>query len=208
MRLSEKQEQKVIDYVQRHRLKLHLLGDDLIDHLCCRIENDLRHGQAFEQSMENALAEVAPNGIGELQKKTLESFNSKGTIMLKKVNRVFGILGALGFFGGFVFKALSYPGYLELFTVGYLFYSILFFPLLVLHSLQLSYQYSTVRKLKLWLGMGASLAMGFAGIFKIMHLQGASLLLLSGMVIFILGFLPFQIAISMSKVSYFKSLPG
>jgi hypothetical protein len=45
--------------------------------------------------------------------------------------------------------------------------------------------------LKIILGVTASIILGLAGLFKIMHLQGADTLLLIGAIVFALGFLPF-----------------
>ncbi|MEO0585485.1 MAG: hypothetical protein AAF135_24950, partial [Bacteroidota bacterium] len=63
MRLTPDQEQIIENLVDAQGLKIRTLRDDLIDHLCCVVESELSKGQSFEQVLENAVADLAPDGL-------------------------------------------------------------------------------------------------------------------------------------------------
>jgi hypothetical protein len=53
------------------------LEDELLDHFCCFIEERISNGLPFEQSFEDALQSIAPNGVTEIHDEliTLSEFN-------------------------------------------------------------------------------------------------------------------------------------
>ncbi|MEO1217003.1 MAG: hypothetical protein AAFY45_25990 [Bacteroidota bacterium] len=191
MKLTTEQEKIVEDYVDSQGLSIPTLRDDVIDHLCCVVESELGKGTSFEQLLDNAITDLAPNGLIEIQYKTIFLLNSKRILIMKKLMYVIGFIGALSLTAGTTLKLLrmQYSG--ELFMLGFLTLFLVFIPLLAFDKYKVSLSKAISVKLKIILGVVAAVTIGLSGLFKMMHLQGGDLLLMLGAVIFALGFLPF-----------------
>lgn len=191
MKLTDDQEKIIEDYVNAQGLKIRTLRDDIIDHLCCVVESGLGKDNTFEQLLDKAISDLAPNGLIEIQDKTVFLLNSKRVIIMKKLTYLMGFIGSVSLTAGATFKLLHLPGANQLFMMGYLVFLLIFIPLLALDRFKVSIANSLSNKWKIILGVLSSVILGLAGIFKIMHLQGAHILLMSGIIIFSIGFLPF-----------------
>lgn len=191
MKLSEEQEEIVRKYVEEYNLKLRTLSDDIIDHLCCVLESELGKGKSFDQVLHDAITELAPQGIIDLQRKTFYLLNSKRIIVMKKLTYLTGFTGSISLTRGAAFKLLHLPGADQLFMLGYIVFLLIFVPLLAVDRSQASTTKSQSERWKIILGLTSSIMLGVAGVFKLAHFQGAHLLLMSGIIIFAMGFLPF-----------------
>ncbi|MEM6628543.1 MAG: hypothetical protein AAF694_02675 [Bacteroidota bacterium] len=191
MKLSEEQEEIVRKYVEEYNLKLRTLSDDIIDHLCCVLESELGKGKSFDQVLHDAITELAPQGIIDLQRKTFYLLNSKRIIVMKKLTYLTGFTGSISLTSGAAFKLLHLPGADQLFMLGYIVFLLIFVPLLAVDRSQASTTKSQSERWKIILGLTSSIMLGVAGVFKLAHFQGAHLLLMSGIIIFAMGFLPF-----------------
>ncbi|MEM9718226.1 MAG: hypothetical protein AAGA10_03190 [Bacteroidota bacterium] len=191
MKLSEEQEEIVRKYVEEYNLKLRTLSDDIIDHLCCVLESELGKGKSFDQVLHDAITELAPQGIIDLQRKTFYLLNSKRIIVMKKLTYLTGFTGSISLTSGAAFKLLHLPGADQLFMLGYIVFLLIFVPLLAVDRSQASTTKSQSERWKIILGLTSSIILGVAGVFKLAHFQGAHLLLMSGIIIFAMGFLPF-----------------
>lgn len=191
MKLSEQQEEIVRNYVDTQELKLKTLRDDIIDHLCCVIESELGKEKSFEQLLNTAVRDLAPNGLIEIEYKTVFLLNSKRILVMKKLTYLIGFIGSVALTGGVTFKLLHMPGANQLFMVGYLTLFLIFIPLLAFDRFKVDIAKVLSERLKIILGVISSVILGLAGLFKIMHLPGADLLLIFGVIVFAAGFLPF-----------------
>jgi hypothetical protein len=165
------------------------LRDDLIDHLCCEVEERMQSGKSFEHSLQEALSELAPEGLFEIQKQTEFLLNSKKTYM-KKLIYVVGLLSTMSCSLGFFFKILHLPGADQLLSFGFLGFALLFLPLTSLGFFKTNIGKSTTEKLKFILGTISGLFAGLGVLFKFLHLIGADQLLVAGGFIFTLAYLP------------------
>ncbi len=191
MKLTDEQEEMVREFVESHELKLKTLSDDIIDHLCCVLESELGKGKQFDEVLHNAMEELAPNGIVDHQRKTFYLLNSKRIIGMKRLTYITGFIGSASLAAGVAFKLLHLPGATPLFMIGYLVFLLIFVPLLAFDRFKVSIARNLSDKWKIILGVIASVLLGFAGLFKIMHYQGADVLLMLGFLVFVVGFLPF-----------------
>ncbi|RBW62478.1 hypothetical protein DS884_02435 [Tenacibaculum sp. E3R01] len=191
MKLTTDQENKIKTLVENQGLKIKTLSDDIIDHLCCVIESQLGKDKSFEDLLNNALMDLAPNGLIEIQHKTIFLLNSKRIIIMKKLMYLIGFIGSITLTAGVTLKLLQMPFGTELFTIGFLTLLLIFVPLIAFDRYKVTLSKSISVKLKIILGGIASIITGLSGLFKLMHLQGADLLLILGAFIFGFGFLPF-----------------
>lgn len=191
MKLSIKQEKIIEDFVDAQGLKIRTLRDDIIDHLCCVVESELGKEKLFEQLLENALTELAPNGLIEIQNKTFFLLKYKQIIIMKKLIYLIGFMASLSLTVGVTLKLLHLPFGTEFFIAGFLALFLVFIPLLAIDRYKISLSKITFVELKVILGVLAATITGLSGLFKLLHLQGADLLLMLGAVVFAFGFLPF-----------------
>lgn len=191
MKLTPEQEDLIADFVDVQGLTLPSLRDDVIDHLCCVIENDLNKGRPFDQLLQAAVLDLAPNGLKDIQTQTVFLLNSKRIIAMKKLMYLVGFLGAITLTAGVTMKLLNMPWAYELFSVGFLTLLLVFVPLLALDRYKVAISKALTERLKIILGTTAAVMVGLSGLFKMMHLQGAEALLMLGAIVFAIGFLPF-----------------
>lgn len=191
MKLTSEQETIIQDFVTGQGLTIPLLRDDLIDHLCCVIESELGKEKSFEQLFNEAVTELAPNGLMDIEHETIFLLNANRIKMMKKLTYLIGFMSVLAFTAGVMFKLLHWPGAGQLFMTGYLTLFLVFIPLLAFDRFKVSIAKVLSERLKIIFGLSASVAIGLGGLFKIMHLQGAELLLILGAIVFAMGFLPF-----------------
>jgi len=191
MRLDEEQEKRIEEFVDKQDFRLVSLRDDILDHLCCVVESDLRAGKTFDQSLKDAVFDLAPNGLIDLEKKTFFLLNSKRIIMMKKLMYLIGFIGSLTLTTGIVFKLLWYPGANMLLMTGFLVLLLIFVPMVTIDKYKVTIAKNLSERLKIILGCVSAVVVGLAGLFKVMHWMGAEVLLLVGGLIFAVGYLPF-----------------
>lgn len=191
MKLNSEQEKQIKSFVDKQGFKLLELRDDIEDHLCCVVESDLKRGRTFDQSLQDAISELAPNGLIDLERKTIFLLNSKRIIMMKKLMYFIGFIGALTLTAGVVFKILWYPGANKLFITGFLLLLLIFVPMLAIDRYKVAIAKTLSERLKIVLGCVSGVIVGLSGLFKLMHWMGAEVLLLAGAFIFVVGYLPF-----------------
>lgn len=110
---------------------------------------------------------------------------------MKKLFYLIGFIGSLALTIGITFKLLQMSGGNEFFIVGFLILLLVFIPILAFYKYKVAISRTLSERLKIILGGTASVITGLSGVFKILHLHGANVLLLVGVFVFAVGFLPF-----------------
>ena len=108
---------------------------------------------------------------------------------MKKLTYLIGLISSLIITVGETFLLLHLPGANKLFLIGFFMLLFVFVPLLIVDKYKGASRILRER-LQLILGGISSVIVGFSGVFKIMHLQGADVLLIIGALVFAVGFLP------------------
>lgn len=191
MKLTPKQEDVIKTSVKNKGIPSSSLQDDIIDHLCCVVETQLGKGKDFEELLEEAITDIAPNGLKDIQRQTIFLLNSKRIIIMKKLMYSIGFIGAVSLTAGVVFKLLWYPGANALFTIGVVTLFLIFIPLMALDRYKVAISKALSERLKIVLGAIAAILAGITCVFKMLHLQGADILLGLSAIVFTFGFLPF-----------------
>jgi hypothetical protein len=109
---------------------------------------------------------------------------------MKKLTYFIGFIGSVSISVGETFILLHLPGANKLFLTGFFMLLLVFVPLLLVDKYKSGFFGIRSERIKLILGGISSIILGFSGLFKILHLQGADVLLIMGTLIFALGFLP------------------
>jgi hypothetical protein len=191
MKVSSEQIAHIEGVIEQSSITLETLKDDLLDHLCCVVEAKMTGGGEFEISLKEALHELAPEGLDVIQRETIFLLNSTKIMLMKKIMYSIGLITSISMTMGILAKLLRWPGSEELFTYGFGGFLLLFLPMLAIDRYKHNLSKSLSEKLRLGFGYLSAFLLVFSIAFKLFHLDGANLLLLSGMCVFSFGFLPF-----------------
>lgn len=190
MKLSEAEIDHIVDAVTREHITMVTLRDDLIDHLCCVVEHKITGGANFNDAFAEAMKELAPDGLNELQQETFFLLNNEKIIYMKKVTYLIGLLGAMCYSVGFTFRVLGWPGGFEIANYGVMAFVFLFLPMLAVNYLKFKIYKAASERWYVVLGFLSAGLMGLTTLFKMLHLQGADMLLLVSAFVFSFAFLP------------------
>ena len=191
MKVSSEQIAHIHEVIDQSSITIETLKDDLLDHLCCVVEVKMTKGSEFEISLKEALNELAPDGLNTIQRETIFLLNSTKIILMKKIMYSIGLITSIAMTMGILAKLLHWPGAEELFTYGFAGFLLLFLPMLAIDRYKHNLSKSLSEKLRIGLGYLSAFLIVFSIAFKLFHLEGANLLLLSGMCVLSFGFLPF-----------------
>ncbi len=191
MKLSNQQIDHVRKLIDAGGITIQSLKDDVLDHLCCVVEIKMTQGKTFDEAVHESVYELAPNGLEEIQNETIFLLNSNKIIAMKRIMYFIGMLSAMSFVLGWTFGMLHWLGATELSVGGFLGFVLIFIPLYTIDYFKVKIQRALSEKLRLIFGISSALLVAASVIFKLLHLSGADLLLLSGAGLFVFGFLPF-----------------
>ncbi len=192
MKLSVEQVAIIRMQIDESSISIGSLRDDVLDHLCCVVEIKMERGNVFERSLEEALQELAPDGLDEIQNETVFLLNSTKIIRMKKLMYLIGLITAIAMSFGWMFKILHWPGADELVTYGTIGFAFLYLPMLMVNHFKMTLNAALTEKIRLLLGFISGIIFCLAVVFKTLHLQGADMLLIGATLLFSFGFLPFM----------------
>lgn len=176
--------------IEQSAITIPTLRDDLLDHLCCVVEKKLGEGKSFEESLREALHGLAPGGLEEIQRETVFLLNLNKAIAMKGIMYFVGMLSVMSFVLGWTFGMMHWAGATELSVYGFLGFVMVFIPLYAIDYFKMKVQRELLEKLTLTLGILSAITWATAVVFKLLHLRGADVLLISGAGIFCFLFLP------------------
>jgi cation transport ATPase len=189
--LTEQNIEFITQIVNSSKIESVEMKEDLIDHFCCAIEEDMRKGLSFEKSYDKAYQNICPDGFDEIQRETIFLLTLKKIKAMKRLMYVSGYLSAIGITTT-VFMKLSHIAYGQislLLTSAILVF--LFLPALFINLYKRELTKSISDKLKYMSGLlGVVLLVSFV-VFKISHWPGTNLIFLTSVVIINFAFFPF-----------------
>lgn len=190
-KLTDEQIEFIADQVNKSKIDSNELKEDLIDHFCCIIEDDIRLGKSFEESYNRAYQIVCPNGFDEIHQETILLLTSKNIIIMKKLLFYLGFITTVFLVTSFLFKALHWPAAGLLLVIASFVLIFVFMPLVLLYFYRKQFSKYVSYKMKYVFGyIGLALLLTGA-VFKIMHWPGSGLLFLISVTVINFGFLPF-----------------
>ena len=167
------------------------MKEDLIDHFCCAIEEEIKKGLNFEKSYDKAYQNICPDGFDEIQRETVFLLTYKKIKAMKRLMYASGYLSAIGITTTVFMKSSHIMGgqIALLMTAAVLVF--LFLPALFLNLYKRELKKSINDKLKYMGGLfGVILLIAFV-IFKLSHWPGATMIFLTSIVIINFMVFPF-----------------
>jgi hypothetical protein len=166
------------------------LRDDILDHLCCQVEGKMAQGSSFESALAEALIELAPNGLAQIQADTINMLQSKNLLM-KKFSFVIGAICAISMGIGCVLSLLNFPAGHMIFGLAAFTFIIFFVPLDAIRYLRSSNEPLTARLCHVF-NMSSIIILATGVMSRILFLPGANEMIVAGLILFAGGFLPLQ----------------
>jgi len=169
------------------------LKEDLIDHFCCVIEDEMNKGKKFKDSYETAYNNICPNGFEDIQKETVYLLTSKTTKNMKKTLLLFGIILLTSVITGMFLKLMHWPGANVILGLSALALVIGFVPMLFLFLYRNDLNKVFSDKLKHILGYIGFSILILGIMFKLLHWPGAGIMLGVSVLILNFGYFPLLI---------------
>jgi hypothetical protein len=181
--------------ISRQEIAFSHLLEDLIDHVCCDVENEMQKGLNFSEAYQQVKKKMGSRRLKEIQEETLYAVDTKYRYM-KNTMKISGVAGTVLFGFAALFKIQHWPFAGILMTLGALVLAFIFLP----SALSVLWKETHNRK-KLFLVFSAFIAgMLFilGTLFKIQHWPVAGALLTLAALSGILFFIP---ALALSSLS-------
>ncbi len=186
--LNDQQVSFILNDIRRNGIELEELQLNLLDHICCVIENEMPPEKSFEEFYRSILPRFFRHELREIQEETDLLLTFKHYYAMKKVMIISGTISATAFVLGSFFKVMHWPGASMLLVLGITIISFVFLPLLfVLKAKEVN---ATRNKMIVGLGSFFGMIMSLAILFKVMHWPGATIMWLTALGILFFLFLP------------------
>lgn len=186
--LTDAQIEFILEDIRRDGIELEDLQLNLLDHICCIIEQELEANGDFEHFYQQVKSRFYKHKLAELEEETHLLLTFKHYYTMKKLMIGSGIFAATVFSIGLLFKFMYWPGASMMIVVGIVLLSLLFLPLYF--TLKIREEKSTRDKLLVGLTSIICIDISMAVLFKIMHWPGANMMGLLAVILLALVFLP------------------
>jgi hypothetical protein len=187
--LSDKQIDHILNDIGARGVEMESLQQNLLDHVCCIIEQDLEENGDFESFYEKTIKTFYKDALWEIEEETLLLLTFKNYYTMKKAMIVSGTISTALLSMGLIFKFMHWPGASLGILLGIGTLSLIFLPLMFL--LKIKEKQNVKDKLTIGIGAFAGILISLGILFKIMHWPYANVMMNSSLAILLLLFLPF-----------------
>lgn len=186
--LNEQQIDYILNDIRARGVKTESLQLNLLDHVCCIVEQNMQPGDDFERFYLQTITRFYKRELQEIEEETHYLLTYKNYYAMKKVMLASGGASAIIMIAAIILKFEHLPGAAALLVSGIMLFSLLFLPLLFL--LKLKEQQNAREKIIAALGTLSGVLFSLGILFKIMYWPGANMLGILTLVIMGLFFLP------------------
>jgi len=188
--LTKKDIEFITQIINNSSIKSAQMKEDLIDHFCCAVEEEMKKGESFSKSYDMAYQYICPDGFDEIQRETIFLLTSKKIKRMKRLLYLSGYLSAIGITTSFFMKLNHIAGAQIALLVTTALFVLVFLPALFVNLYKRDLTKSTSDKLKYIFGFLGILIFILSVLFKISHWPGATMIFLSSVVIINFAFFP------------------
>lgn len=187
-RISDKQIDYILNDISARGVEMDSLQQNLLDHVCCIIEQNLEENGDFESFYKKTIQTFYKGELWKIEEETLQLLTNKNYYTMKKIMIYSGTLSVAGFITGSIFKIMHWPGASAILLLSMLNISLIFLPLLFILKTR---EVSTMKdKLIVAIGTIFGILFSFSSLFKIFHWPGANLMWLFALGILMFVFIP------------------
>jgi len=184
--ITDEQIEYILSDIRRNGVDMEDLQYNLLDHICCIIEQELKENDDFERFYHATLRRFYRRDLREIEEETINLLTFKNYYAMRKVLIASGVFSVFAFVTGSAFKFMYWPGASMLLTLGIGSFSLLFLPLLFI--LKAREAKAAADKFVVAVGTAVGALFSMAILFIVQHWPGANMMLFSaiGIAAFIL----------------------
>jgi len=187
--ITEEQIEYILNDIRRNGVEMEDLQLNLLDHICCKVEQELKDNDGFERFYKQAIKQICNNSLYEIEEETINLLTFKNYYVMKKAMMISGGVSTVIFVFGCFFKLMHWPGASLLILLGIVLISLVFLPLALL--LKGKEPDNTAKdRLVLVSGAIAGILYYMATLFTVMHWPGSSMLWFATVGVSMLVFIP------------------
>jgi len=186
--ISESQIEFILTDLEQKGITLEELRNNLLDHICCLLENEMPDEGDFKEQYAEILQRFCQKEIVELQIETEQLLTFKNFYAMKNTLKITGILSALLSLMGALLKSFHLPGAGVSLVLGGLLFSLIFLPLLII--LKFRDETNPTDKWVLSIGFTIGIFAILGIIFKLFSWPYANILMRGSTVAFVFGYVP------------------
>lgn len=186
--VTEEQVEFILKDIEARGVVLEDLRDNLLDHMCCIIEQEMNEKEDFKVFYESVLLRFFKDNLQEIQVETDNLIKFKNFYSMKKIMKISGIATVLFTTMGAILKTLHLPGAAINIVLGGFTFSLIFLPLLI--AIKFRDEESKVDKAVFSFGFLIAMILSAGLIFKLMHWPFANVMMLSSTVTFTFVYVP------------------
>ena len=185
-RLNEQQIGIIANDVNRAKLTITRLQDELIDDLCCKVESLMEQGLTFDMAYLQIQTDLGIEHLVAIEEDTL-LLTDINYARMKTTMKITGNISLALLAIGTLLRISQVAGANIILVIGFILLSLIFFPAAIF----LDYGSTEEKQLtKRLLIIAGCVALMNGVLFKVMYWNGANILLLSGWIIMLGIFLP------------------
>jgi hypothetical protein len=175
--ISDEQIEYIISDIKRNGIELEDLQHNLVDHVCCILEQELKDGDDFKAIYQKTIQQFYKKELREIEDETIQLLTFKNYYAMKKLMIISGVFSAAAFLLGSVFKVMYWPGAGVLLASAIVVFSLLFLPLIFI----LKTRDASTQRNKWTVGMATLVGILYclSALFILQHWPGARILWLS-----------------------------
>lgn len=187
-KVTDEQIDFILDNIKANGVTIEDLQYNLLDHICCIVEDEMPEGENFYKFYGNIMPRFFDKELKEIEQETNNLLTFKNYYAMKNTLKTSGIISAVFTLLGATFKTMHWPGASPLIVVGGLLFSLVFLPLMIV----LKFKDDESKTDKWVFAFGFLMAMGAATgvIFKVMHWPYATMLMRWSTTFFLFGYVP------------------
>jgi len=179
----------VSTWLSREKLSNNVLESELLDHICCTMEASMHVQTPLAEAYQQACRTIIPDGARQIEEEAFFLLTYHKQLNMKRVLFSTGFLSTFLLSFGFLFKLMHWPFATVILTCG------LAALLITLGALVLNTGYtlrslSTPMRVRIVTGLFCGLLIVTGSMFKILHYPGANIMIVCGLVLLNLVFLP------------------
>ena len=186
--ISEQQIDYILNDISARCVEMESLQQNLLDHICCIIENNLKENGDFESFYQKTIKTFYKDELWEIEEETLLLLTYKNYYAMKKTMIISGLFSAATMILGILFKFMHWPGASLFIVLGVGSSSLIFLPLLFVLKSKDKHQIKD--KIILGLGILAGILLSLHILFKVFHWPHAMILGYASIVLIGLILLP------------------
>jgi hypothetical protein len=187
-KFSEAEIDFILDDLKANGVVLEDLQNNLLDHICCIIEEEKPDEVDFHVFYPTVISRFFKHELKEIQDETEKLLTFKNYYAMKRTLKISGFVSIGLLLSASILKTFHLPGAGIAYVLGGVFFSLIFLPLMIIFNFKNNSSKSEKWVVSLGFVLGIIACLGV--LFKVMHWPYANIMMRTSTTLFIFGFIP------------------